>query len=109
MWSRPTTTDALFALALAACGGAAPAPSVPDVTPVRIDAPPDATLETACTPTGPEQCFNAIDDNCNGVIDEGCGEETGVLQFTIAWGGSPADVNLVVVTPASERVPNDHT
>jgi tRNA (guanosine-2'-O-)-methyltransferase len=38
-----------------------------------------------CTPSGPEQCFNATDDNCNGVIDEGCGVCTGPLQFTIAW------------------------
>ena len=65
-----------------------------------------AALGQACTPTGPEQCFNAIDDNCNGVIDEGCGEGTGLLQFTIAWGDSPADVNLGVVTPGHERVPN---
>jgi len=55
-------------------------------------------------PTGPELCFNAIDDNCNGVIDEGCGEETGVLQFTIAWGASPADVNLTLETPDHVRV-----
>jgi hypothetical protein len=55
-------------------------------------------------PTGPELCFNAVDDNCNGVIDEGCGEETGVLQFTIAWGDSPADVNLTLETPDLVRV-----
>ena len=30
-----------------------------------------AGLESTCTPTGPEICFNAKDDNCNGVIDEG--------------------------------------
>ena len=62
----------------------------------------------ACTPTGPELCFNAIDDNCNGVIDEGCGLQTGILQFTIAWGASPADVNLSVSTPDGERAATDH-
>jgi hypothetical protein len=72
----------------------------------NLRAPIGSGLPEACTPTGPELCFNAIDDNCNGVIDEGCGEETGLLQFTIAWGDSAADVNLVVVTPALERVPN---
>ena len=58
----------------------------------------------ACTPTGPELCFNAIDDNCNGVIDEGCGVATGLLQFTIAWGESPADIDLIVTGPNHERV-----
>ena len=57
-------------------------------------------LVTACTPTGVELCFNAIDDNCNGVIDEGCGIATGLLQFSIAWGEAAADVDLTVVDPA---------
>jgi hypothetical protein len=87
------------------------APRVPARAPVAIvqasnlTAPPGAVLEQACTPTGPELCFNAVDDNCNGVIDEGCGLQTGLLQFTIAWGGN-ADVNLALETPAGERVPN---
>ena len=51
-------------------------------------------VTSACTPTGPELCFNANDDNCNGVIDEGCGVGTGVLQFMVAWGDSPADVDI---------------
>ena len=41
--------------------------------------------------------------------DEGCGAPTGLLQFVIAWGASPADVNLSVVTPAGERVPEGRT
>ena len=53
----------------------------------------------ACTPTGPELCFNAIDDNCNGVVDEGCGVATGVLSFTIAWGEAAADVDIAVTDP----------
>ena len=57
-----------------------------------LEAPEDAALDTACTPTGPELCFNAIDDNCNGVIDEGCGVQTGLLQFAIAWSEEAADV-----------------
>ena len=56
-------------------------------------------LVAACTPTGVEICFNAIDDNCNGVIDEGCGVATGPLQFSIAWGEANADVDLSVVDP----------
>lgn len=75
----------------------------------NLRAPAGTTLVQACTPSGPELCFNAVDDNCNGVIDEGCGAQTGLLQFVIAWGAAAADVNLVVVTPANERVPSDHS
>lgn len=65
----------------------------------------DGVVITAgCTPTGPELCFDANDDNCNGVIDEGCGVGTGVLQFMIAWGDSPADVDLTVLDPNGSRV-----
>lgn len=61
-------------------------------------------VTAGCTPTGPELCFNANDDNCNGIIDEGCGVGTGVLQFMIAWGDSPADVDLSVLDPNGARV-----
>jgi tRNA (guanosine-2'-O-)-methyltransferase len=79
------------------------------VTTSNLVPPAGTTLAEACTPTGPELCFNAMDDNCNGVIDEGCGLQTGLLQFVIAWGTSPADVNLMVVTPQDERVPDERT
>jgi len=65
--------------------------------------PPEGVgLEAACTPTGPEICFNARDDNCNGVIDEGCGLHTGILQFVIAWETAEADVDLNVYDPTGE-------
>jgi tRNA (guanosine-2'-O-)-methyltransferase len=91
------------------------APAVPASAPERrieatnLTPPAGASLVQACTPTGPELCFNAVDDNCNGVIDEGCGVQTGLLQFTIAWSTAVADVNLVVTTPSRERVPNERT
>jgi tRNA (guanosine-2'-O-)-methyltransferase len=43
-----------------------------------------------------------VDDNCNGIIDEGCGVRTGLLQFAIAWDKAAADVDLEVTDPNGE-------
>jgi tRNA (guanosine-2'-O-)-methyltransferase len=107
-------TDRLILLALASplagCGASAKAgaSSAADLTARKIEAPDRVTLQMACTPTGPELCFNATDDNCNGVIDEGCGVGTGVLQFTIAWNEQAADVDLSVTDPAGNAVGSQH-
>lgn len=57
-----------------------------------------------CSPSGPETCFNAQDDNCNGILDEGCGVHTGLVQFAIAWSDPAADVDLNVTDPKGELV-----
>ena len=93
------------AVALGGCGppgpAAAPGSSVVAKNVVTSDG---VVVTSACTPTGPELCFNATDDNCNGVIDEGCGVGTGVLQFMVAWGDSPADIDVTVVDPDGVKV-----
>ncbi len=76
----------------------------PGVIVRQVETAPGVVVERACTPTGPELCFNAVDDNCNGIIDEGCGVQTGLVQFVIAWDQPTADVDLNVTDPNGELV-----
>ena len=64
---------------------------------------------SGCVSTAPERCFDATDDNCNGIIDEGCGIETGPVQFAIAWEPARVDVDLLVSDPAGELAEVGHT
>jgi tRNA (guanosine-2'-O-)-methyltransferase len=64
--------------------------------------PLELRREESCVTTNPERCFDARDDNCNGLIDEGCGVETGAVQFIIAWEEASADVDLLVTDPRGE-------
>jgi len=57
-----------------------------------------------CVPLNYEECFNALDDNCNGAIDEACGTPGGVVQFMIAWDTARADVDLNVMDPNGELI-----
>jgi hypothetical protein len=72
------------------------------VEPRDVTASAGMELDTACSPTGFERCFDAVDNNCNGVIDEGCGLQTGILQFTVAWQEPTVDVDLNVTGPDGE-------
>lgn len=58
----------------------------------------------ACVPLNYEICGNALDDNCNGLLEEGCGLEGGRVQFIIAWSAVGADVDLHVVEPGGELI-----
>lgn len=91
-------------LALAApvgCGGAAPRVAAsPPASGVQLE--PGAVIGTGCVPSGVERCFDARDDNCNGLIDEGCGLPTGAVQFVIAWEEPASDVDLLVTGPDGE-------
>ena len=84
---EPFAVAGLLACILAACGPVSPASSPgSNLAAKNVTTSDGVVVTSACTPTGPELCFNANDDNCNGVIDEGCGVGTGVLQFMVAWG-----------------------
>jgi hypothetical protein len=101
---RPARTLLLALTTLLACGPSTPGASSPGSNVTAKNVASTGGVVSACVPTGPELCFNANDDNCNGVIDEGCGVGTGVLQFMAAWGDSPADVDLSVVDPNGGKV-----
>lgn len=86
--------------ALAGCGfgasGTGPAGTAP--------AGPVSEQRTATLPGGPERCFDARDNNGNGLIDEGCGSPTGVVHIVIAWDAPLSDVDLQVTDPKGDLV-----
>lgn len=97
----------VLATAALSCAASAPNPVARPRISTRVEAlEPGAelTLGQPCSRVGLETCFNAIDDDCNGLVDEGCGLPSGVLQIVAAWDAPDADVNLVVTDPKGERV-----
>jgi hypothetical protein len=97
----------LLALVLAslaaACIEVPPPKTAAPLAPKNVKSSNGEVLDVACTPSGVEICFDAKDNNCNGVIDEGCGVHTGILQFVIAWDAAEADVDLQVYDTTGEQ------
>ncbi len=96
-------------MAVGACGPL-PAPLAAvgsTLVPKNLSATPGLAIDTACVVSGVELCFNAIDDNCNGVIDEGCGLRSGPIQMTVAWGSAPVDLDLRLTIPSGDTVSDD--
>lgn len=90
------------AILLAACGGAGPARDLvwePAVGPVLVAyrphlAPGVTALDPVCA-EGVEEACDAIDQDCDGRIDEGCeGCTDAPFVAALAWNGS-ADLDLV--------------
>ncbi|MFK7990771.1 MAG: MopE-related protein [Sandaracinaceae bacterium] len=65
------------------------------------------TVDNYCQQGAPEVC-NGLDDNCNGVIDEGCGYNTGNIQITLAW-ATGADLDMYVTDPSGFTISYQNT
>lgn len=103
-WARRVVFGGVAVL-ISGCGQT-PAPQPPRRSEgeVVVELEPGGRVEATCVPTGIERCFDARDDNCNGLIDEGCGMAAGLVQFVIAWKDPTADVDLLVTGPDGELV-----
>jgi len=66
--------------------------------------PTSGLPERATITLGPELCGNALDDNGNGLADEGCGTTMSAVSFLAAWEEPNADVDLRVTDPNGELV-----
>jgi hypothetical protein len=95
----------LWALAGCDAGAAGSAQRAqPPLAPTHVAPASRVRQIVACVPQNYEICFNALDDNCNGALDEGCGTPAGVVQFMIAWDANRADVDLNVTDPNGELI-----
>lgn len=63
-----------------------------------------AALSGACKKTGVERCFNATDDDCNGLVDEGCGLPDGDVALLAAWEDNPAAIDWVLYLPDGKKI-----
>lgn len=89
-------------------GATAPPPSSVQVVGTGPQVGTGVTVvEATCVQGGQEAC-NGIDDNCNGVVDEGCGYQTGAIQITSAW-NTNADIDMYVTDPSGETLSYSHT
>lgn len=92
---RARTLAPVALLAVFGCGSGTRAPAGAGRAGAGL--PQRATVSTAA-----EICGNAVDDNGNGLAEEGCGIPGGLVGFVAAWDEPTADVDLRVIDPSGE-------
>jgi tRNA (guanosine-2'-O-)-methyltransferase len=110
--SRPSerVSAAILLAALVACASPVSLqPSAPQggeaaPTGSSFAPPPGIALDTTCVTSAHELCFDAVDNNCNGLLEEGCGVNSGAIQLAAAWAEEEADVDLSLTDPSGELV-----
>jgi len=109
--ATPAIASLLLALLL---GGCASAPtSAKDARPTGVSAaspsaaPAGQPTWVALAPGfgASELCRNAIDDNNNQLIDEGCNEAQGDIFVALAWNEPRAKLDLLVLDPGGDLAP----
>lgn len=106
-----TLVAALLAVAASAC---LPPPEPPGLEGPRATGSvsvreiqfegPGGPLSNRCKATGLERCFNATDDDCNGLVDEGCGLPDGEVALLAAWEDNPAALDWVLFLPEGKKL-----
>ncbi len=87
---------------------APPPPSGPAVVGDVTAASGTTPMDVVCSHDTAERC-DAVDDDCDGNIDEGdaCGAVMGPIEVAAAW-NTDADVNLEVTDPSGETLSPTH-
>ncbi|MEM7609708.1 MAG: MopE-related protein, partial [Myxococcota bacterium] len=84
-----------------------PPPPQPNATVVVQAQTPQAasgvTVVEATCQQGAQEVCNGLDDNCDGIIDEGCGYQSGNIQITLGW-NTGADLDMYVTDPTGFEI-----
>ncbi len=101
-FGRAASLCLLFAGGSPGCAATPNDPTSPDSGEVSLVEAVVTPLESLGVSGGAEICFNALDDNGNQLIDEGCGVPQGQIQVMLAWQAPGVDLDLYVTDPNGE-------